>query len=97
MNHQPKRRPNRKRQLAGVVLIIVFVSYPLSLGPWNYAFGRGWVPVDVYRTGNWCFHPTALVMRCIPAGDGHSLEHHWALWADEWYDRGERERIRLAH
>lgn len=73
MDDQPKRARNRKRQLAGVLLVIRLVSYPVSAGPWAYAIGRGWVPMSVRRAGWWFFRPAQIVLSLVPTDDGYTL------------------------
>lgn len=93
MNDQPKRRPNRKRQLAGVLLVTLCVSYPLSLGPWDYAIGRGWVSTWAKRASWWFYQPAAIALDLIPTEDGYTLAYHWMGWGLEWGERGERDRL----
>jgi hypothetical protein len=91
MNNRPNRLRSRKRQLAGPLLVI-FVSYPLSLGPWDYAIGRGWVPMWAKRASWWYFQPAAKVFNLIPTGDGYTVGYHWMGWGLKCGEYGERDR-----
>lgn len=90
MIDQPKRRPNRKRQLAGVLLVYL-ICYPLSLGPYSYALGRGWVPRWAAAIGGLYFYPALAV----PAPEGRrSLIHDWHNWVVDCLKSGMRDRQR---
>jgi hypothetical protein len=75
---KPKPRRSRKRQLAGVVLVLL-IAYPFSSGPFSYAVGRGWAshlvtPAEVF------YAPAGFVLRLIPGKNGGSLAQDWHRW-----------------
>jgi hypothetical protein len=89
MNDQPKRRPNRKRQLAGVLLVWL-ICYPVSLGPYMYALGREWVPEWAHRVARLYYYPAALVLWSDRRGP--APVDSWRRWVIECANRGERDR-----
>lgn len=92
MTDQPKRRPHRKRQLIGLLLVSIVVCYPLSIGPWSYAWGRGWVPLPVRRASWYFYQPAYLALKLIPSKSGYSLAYYWIDWERACFERGERDR-----
>ena len=89
MDAEPKRGPNRKRQLAGVLLLAA-INYPLAVGPYGYAAGRGWLSDPAILVGSAFLAPAHFVLTFIPGGGGLTLADRWRGWHKDWFDLGVR-------
>lgn len=84
----PKPGPNRKRQLAGVLLLLL-AFYPFSYGAFGYACGRGWVPRWAIGVGFLFYEPANRALNLVPTEDGLTLGSYWRLWGMRCVLRGQ--------
>lgn len=89
MNDQPHRPRNRKRQIAGVLLVWM-IFYPLSYGPYQYALGRGWIPGWSHRIAYWHYYPAYAVVR---SRHGPGPVKEYGNWVIDCFTSGDRERL----
>lgn len=93
MNDQPKQHRDRKRQLAGV-LLIGLAFYPFSIGGFGYAVGRRWVPKRVVTAGLMFYEPANLALGLVPTEGGQTLSDRWHDWFITCVLRGQKDRER---
>lgn len=85
MDAEPRRARNRKRQMAGVLLFAV-ISYPLTMCPFGYANGRGWLPDPAISANSAFVAPAHFVLTFIPGGSGLTLADRWRGWHKNNFD-----------
>ena len=77
----PARRPwwKRKRYAATSVVLLV-LAYPASVGPFDYAANRGWLPTAVLTAGDPFYAPYRCLFSVLPPSWSQRLESYGGWW-----------------
>jgi hypothetical protein len=81
MGGPPKKHGWRRKRTWAALLLWLAVAYPLSLGPFMYAFYRGWVPDAVLPAADRVYGPFVRVVERVPWLD-EPLDAYCGWWGE---------------